>query len=78
MKTIETAQQAGPDGMLRLEIPVDRVGSTYHVLVILTEQPSPSPLATEWPPGYLDLTIGKWQGEFEIECERPFEQRESL
>jgi diadenosine tetraphosphate (Ap4A) HIT family hydrolase len=34
MKTIQTSQQAGPDGKLRLEIPVDKVGHTYHVLVI--------------------------------------------
>ena len=40
MKTIQTSQQAGPDGKLRLEIPVDKVGHTYHVLVIFDEQPA--------------------------------------
>jgi hypothetical protein len=71
MKTIQTSQQAGPDGKLRLEIPVDRVGHTYHVLVILDEQPTESRTAGEWPPGYLDSTIGKWQGDFVCESEAP-------
>ena len=84
MKTIQTSQQAGPDGKLRLEIPVDNVGHTYHVLVIFDEQPAESRTAEEWrtagewPPGYLDSTIGKWQGEFVCESEGPFEQREPL
>jgi hypothetical protein len=79
MKTIQTSQQAGPDGKLRLEIPVDKVGRTYHVLVILDEQPAESRTpGGEWPPGYLDSTIGKWQGDFLCESEGPFEDREPL
>ena len=45
MKTIQTSQQAGPDGKLRLEIPVDKVGQTYRVLVIFDEQPTESQTA---------------------------------
>ena len=78
MKTIQTSQQAGPDGKLRLEIPVDKVGCTYHVLVILDEQPAESRTAGEWPPGYLHSTIGKWQGDFVCESEGSFEHREPL
>lgn len=78
MKTIQTSQQAGADGKLRLEIPVDKVGHTYRVLVIFDEQPAESRTAGEWPPGYLDSTIGKWQGDFVCESEGPFEHREPL
>jgi hypothetical protein len=74
MKTIQTSQQAGPDGKLRLENPVDKVGHTYHVLVILDEQSAESRSAGEWPPGYLDSTIGRWQGDFVYESEGPFER----
>jgi hypothetical protein len=48
------------------------------VLVILDEQPAESRTAGEWPPGYLDSTIGKWQGDFVCESEGPFEHREPL
>jgi hypothetical protein len=78
MKTIETSQTAGPDGRLRLEIPVDRIGQTYHIVVVVDEVPTGSQTKNEWPPGYLDSTIGKWQGEFVCESEGPFEQREPL
>ena len=78
MKTIQTAQQAGPDGKLRLEIPVDRAGHTYHIVVIFEEQLPEPRTAGEWPPGYLEATIGKWQGDFVCESEGPFERREAL
>ena len=78
MKTIKTAQQVGPDGKLRLEIPVDKIGHTYHIVVIFEEQMPERRTDGEWPPGYLDSTIGKWQGDFVCESEGPFEQREAL
>ncbi len=78
MKTIQTSQQAGADGKLRLEIPVAKAGYTYRVLVVFDEQPMESGEKEEWPPGYLESTIGKWQGDFVCESEGPFERRESL
>ena len=78
MKTIETAQEAGTDGKLRLEIPVDKAGQIYHVIVIVDEQPTPARTPEAWPPGYLEATIGKWEGDFVCESEGRFEQREPL
>jgi hypothetical protein len=78
MKTIQTSQQAGPDGKLRLEIPVDKVGNTYHVVVMFDEQSAESPIAEKWPPGYMDSTIGKWQGDFVCASGGPFEHHEPL
>ena len=78
MKTIETAQQAGTDGKLRLEIPVDKAGHNYHVVVIVEEQRRETASEDGWPPGYMDSTIGRWEGDFVCESEGPFEQRVPL
>ena len=78
MKTLETAQQAGADGKLRLEIPVDKAGHTYHVVVIVEEQRSETASGDCWPPGYMDSTIGRWEGDFVCESEGAFEEREPL
>ena len=78
MKTIETAQQAGTDGKLRLEIPVDKAGHNYHVVVIVEEQLTEGQNPDAWPPGYIESTIGQWEGDFVCESEGPFEQRVPL
>jgi hypothetical protein len=79
MRTIETAEQSGPDGKLRIEIPVDKVGQTYRVVVVIEEEPAPGTgAADQWPPGYIDSTAGAWQGDFTRLSEGPFEERERL
>jgi hypothetical protein len=31
-----------------------------------------------WPPGFIEQTAGAWEGEFVVESEGPYEQREGL
>jgi hypothetical protein len=78
MHTVETSQRAGPDGKLHLEIPVDKVGQLYHIVVILDEKATDSHWQNQWPVGYMDSVVGQWQGEFTLGSEGPYEHREPL
>jgi len=73
MKTMQTSLTSKSDGMLHLEIPVEKVGQIYRVTVTIDEAADDS-----WPEGYFASVIGKWDGEFVTEPEGEFEQRESL
>lgn len=73
MKTVQTSLVSETDKKLHLEIPVEKAGQTYRVTVLVAEVSE-----TNWPVGYLDSVIGKWNGEFVAEPEGEFEQRESL
>ena len=62
MRTIHTLQQAGPDKVLRLAIPVEQPGAYYNLVIVLepqlqAAQPS-EPVAPGWPPDYFARTAG--------------------
>ena len=79
MKTIRTSQQSAGDSKLHLELPVDKLDHTYHVAVVLNDEAENStPQPNGLPEGYRDSVIGKWDGDFVGEPERPFEPRKSL
>jgi hypothetical protein len=80
MRTIQTLQEAGPDKTLRFAIPVEEAGRRYRVVIVLApEEPAPRPAAEGgWPPGFIEQTAGAWQGEFVLDSEGPYEQREEL
>lgn len=79
MKTIQTFQQAEGDGKLRLEIPVEKPGHTYEVVVVVSdESENVASQSNGWPDGYMESVIGKWEGDFDVQPEGSFEQREPL
>lgn len=62
MKTIHTSATSETGGKLHLEIPVEKVGQEYIVTVLVAEANS-SPEVSNWPAGYLESVIGKWEGD---------------
>lgn len=80
MRTIQTLQEAGPDGTLRFAIPVEKAGRRYRVVIFLAPEESPQQPTAEggWPPGFIEQTAGAWQGDFVLDSEGPYEQREEL
>jgi hypothetical protein len=60
MTTIKLTATAGPDGVLRLAVPVGAAGGEYDV--VLTPKPpaarKPTPEELGWPPGYIENTFG--------------------
>jgi hypothetical protein len=82
MRTIQTLQEAGPDKTLRLTIPVEEAGRRYQVVIVIApeqEAPArPEPEERSWPHGFIEQTAGAWQGEFVLDSEGPYEEREGL
>ena len=79
VKTIETLQQAGPDKILRLAIPVEQAGRRYHVVITLEPEDEIGKVpAGHWPPGFIESTAGAWVGELERPPQGEFEKREEL
>ncbi len=78
MKTIDMIETAGGDGVLRLEVPVDKAGEQYRVVVNFEPLDSEETVKKGWPPGFFERTAGQWQGELERAPQGEFEQRESL
>ena len=77
MKTLEFTQQAGADGLVRLNIPVDSADTPYHVVVHI-EPARPNERVGHLPEEFIQETAGKWVGDFIIEPEGEYEERESL
>jgi hypothetical protein len=65
MKTIETTQEAGPDKLLHLTIPVDEANRPYRVVIVLVPESTSAPHTEqkEWPPGYWESVYGSIQDE---------------
>jgi len=77
MKTLEFTERAGDDRVVILKIPVDLARTPYHVIVHLQPimgQPPAERLSEE----FIEETAGKWVGDFVIENEGDYEQREPL
>ena len=80
MQTLQVVQQAGPDGVIRLAIPVDEAERRYRLTVTIEPEktvPASQP-PTAWPPEFLRRVVGAWQGDFDVDYEGDFEKREML
>ena len=76
MATIRLTATAGPDGVVRLAVPVGEAGGEYEV-VLTPKEPAPpikTPEGRGWRPGFFENVIGSIdddtfvrhpQGEFE-------------
>ena len=82
MTTFETLQEAGPDKVVRLAIPVEEANRRYHLVVLLEpateETDKATPPVRAWPAGFIESTAGKWVGELERPPQGEFEKREEL
>jgi hypothetical protein len=72
--------QAGEDGILHLEIPVDAPNGEFEVVVVLQpkapETRPPTSKASGWPPGFIEETAGSIQDEtFKRHDQGEFEKR---
>ena len=77
MQRIEMVVEAGKDGILRLEIPVDSPNTKYHGVIHLElveegDIVKPECLSDE----FINETAGKWIGDFTIEPKGDYEDRE--
>lgn len=76
MTTVEFSEHAGPDKILRLNVPVNEADRTYHVIVLIQPQLAGSKMGqSDWPPGFIESTAGAWQGEFPDIADLDYEQR---
>jgi hypothetical protein len=80
MNTYEMIEQADPDNMLRLSIPVEQAGRRYRVRVAVEPETAVEAFgaARAWPPGFFERTAGAWQGELVRESQGAYERREEL
>ena len=83
MQSIKLRSHVGPDGVLRLHIPVGLPDTELEVVVVLQPLASTSqqPVAEErrWPPGFFEETAGAWQGELLVRgSQGEYEMREEL
>ena len=80
MQTLHIQSQAGADGVIHLDIPVDAPNIDYDVVVVLhpRSEVSKAPTADrDWPPGFFEAAAGAWQGDF-VRDQGQFEEREEL
>lgn len=89
MESIKLQSHAGPDGILKLEVPVGLSDMDYEVVVIvqpvesispnLAEPASLSPEELGWPPGFFEQTEGSLEDDpIERPPQLPYETREEL
>jgi hypothetical protein len=62
VSTVHLSATAGPDGVLRLSIPVGSAGE-FEVTVVATPKAAepgnpPTPEQLGWPPGYFEQVVG--------------------
>ena len=67
MQSIQLQSHVGPDGILKLHIPVGMADVDLEVLVVVQPLES-APVATEsealgWPPGFFERTFGSFRDE---------------
>jgi hypothetical protein len=75
MQTVTLTARVDADGVLRLEVPVGLPDTDIEVVVVVQPR-APHP---GWPPGFLDLVFGGWQGPpLERAPQGEYEQREPL
>jgi hypothetical protein len=77
MRTIETSVEAGPDKILRLEIPVDKANERYELVVVIDGARRKE--GDNWPEGFFERFAGCIDDErFERPDQGEFTQREPL
>jgi len=65
---------AGPDGALRLTVPVGVAGGEFEVAVVVTPKAGAKPKTPEelgWPPGFFEKTYGSITDEKFVAPPRP-------
>jgi hypothetical protein len=83
MHSIKLDAHVGPDGTLRLDIPVGLANQDVEVIVVIQpRRPAMAGAKPEdlgWPPGFFQRTAGAWQGEPLVRGEQgEFEKRDEL
>lgn len=82
MQRIQTIEDAGPDRMIRLEIPVGEANRRYQVTVELeptTEDDQKVAPKPTWPPGFLNEMFGCLRDvDLVRDNQGAFEHRETL
>jgi hypothetical protein len=66
MQKFETFQEAGPDKMLHLAIPVNEANQRYQVTVLVNPADAPASdaaIGPGWPPGFFEQTAGSIEDE---------------
>ena len=58
MQTITLQAHVGPDGVLRLAVPVDAANTDLEVVVVVQTANAATPGKRTWPEGYFDRTAG--------------------
>lgn len=58
MRVIHLSATAGPDGVLRLSVPVGAAGEFEVAVVVAPKPPAKTPEELGWPPGYFEHVIG--------------------
>jgi hypothetical protein len=59
MTTLRFRQKSGPNGQLRLDIPVGKADAECDVVVVVEPPAAPA----EWLPGFWEQLSWGWQGE---------------
>ncbi len=84
MTSVKLSFHIGPDGVLKLELPLELRNSDVEVLVVIqpiTSAESVRTLPPEtlgWPPGFFEQTAGQWTGEMLVrEPQGEYEVRKS-
>jgi hypothetical protein len=83
MGVIRLTATAGPDGVLRLEVPTGSAGGEFEVQVVVTPKPAAgrpkTPDELGWPPGYFENVIGSIDDPaFRRHPQGEYEKREPL
>jgi hypothetical protein len=86
MRVLQLASKAGPDGIVRLELPLGAANEEFELAIVITPKYTANgaakpktPVELGWPPGFFENVIGSIDDDtFRVPPELPFEQREPL
>lgn len=82
MQTIKLDAHTGPDGTLRLDLPIGLADRDVEVIVViqprLIETRGKTPEELGWPSGFFERTAGAWQGDLVRGEQGAFEVRDEL
>ena len=83
METIRLQSYVGPDGILKLQVPIGTVNSDLEVVLIVQPVPPASGKARSedlgWPPGFFERTFGSFRAQpLMREPQGEYETREEL
>lgn len=89
MESIRIQSHAGPDGVLKIEVPVEMGNTDYEVVVIVQpvqvvatpahNSTGTSPEELGWPPGFFEQTAGSLENNpIERPAQPPYETRKDI